>query len=62
MDYTHLTIFSLFTVLKSLVRKKSKDDEQTLAEVNSAHRGSQAKYLLKPVTLNELNCSCLRHN
>jgi len=30
-------------VAKSLMRKKSKEDEQTLAELNSAHRRSQAK-------------------
>ena len=30
-------------VPKSLMRKKSKEDEQTLAELNSAHRCSQAK-------------------
>jgi len=27
----------------SLMRKKSKEDEQTLAELSSAHRRSQAK-------------------
>ena len=30
-------------VPKSLMRKKSKEDEQTFAELNSAHRRSQAK-------------------
>jgi len=30
-------------VPKSLIRKKSKADEQTLAELNSVHRHSQAK-------------------
>jgi len=30
-------------VPKSLMRKKSKEDEQTLAKLNSAHRLSQAK-------------------
>jgi len=30
-------------VPKSMMRKKSKEDEQTLAELNSAHRRSQAK-------------------
>jgi len=29
-------------VLKSLMRKKNKEDEQTLAELSSAHRRSQA--------------------
>ena len=50
-------------VPKSLMRKiKSKEKEQTLAELNAAHRHFQAKCQLdKPVTLNELNCSCLRH-
>ena len=33
--------------------------EQTLAELNSAHCYLQAKCQYKPVTLNELNCSCL---
>jgi len=30
-------------VPKSLMRKKSEEDEQTLAELNSANRRSQAK-------------------
>ena len=30
-------------VPKSLMRKKSKEDEQTLEELNSAHRRSPAK-------------------
>jgi len=30
-------------VPKSLMRKKSKEDKQTLAEFSSAHRRSQAK-------------------
>ena len=38
--------------------KKSKEDEQTLEELNSAHRRSQAKRQYKTVTLNELHCSC----
>ena len=39
--------------------KKSKEDEQTLEELNSAHRRSQAKCQYKTVTLNELtDCSC----
>ena len=33
-------------VTESLMRKKSKEDEQTLAELNSAHRHSQAKQKL----------------
>ena len=31
-------------VPKSLKRKKSKEDEQTFAELNSAYRHSQAKF------------------
>jgi len=34
-------------VPKNLMRKKSKEDEQTLAELNSAHRRSQAKCQLE---------------
>ena len=42
---------------------KSKEDEQTLAELTSAHRRSQAKcQLVQPVTSNDLNCSCLPYN
>ena len=41
--------------------KKSKEDEQTSEELNSARRRSQAKRQYKPVTLNELNCSCFCH-
>jgi len=47
-------------VPKSLMTKKSKEDEQTLAELTSAHRRSRAKCQLiqtLPVTLNELNYS-----
>ena len=45
------------------MRKKSKEDEQTLKELNSAHRHLQAKCQLvqKPVALKELNCSCFCH-
>ena len=39
-------------VTKSVMRK-SKEDEQTLAKLNSAHRRSQRQ--------TELNCSCLHH-
>ena len=39
-------------VLKSLMRKKSKEDEQTLAKLNSAHHHSQAKM---PVSTNQLH-------
>ena len=37
------------------MRKKSKEDEWTLEELNSAHKQNVSQY--KPVTLNELNCS-----
>ena len=44
------------------MRRKSKEDEKTSEELNSAHRCSQAKREYKPVTLNELNCCfCLCH-
>ena len=45
-------------------KKKSKEEDQTLGELTSAHRRSQAKCQLTEtsyVTLNELNCSCFRH-
>ena len=51
-------------VPKSLMRKKSKEKEQTLAELNSAHRHLQAKCQLGQtsyIELNGLNCSSLRH-
>ena len=47
------------------MRKKGKEDEQTLAELTSAHRCSQAIYIsvttTEPVTLKGLNCSCFGH-
>ena len=44
------------------MRKKSRKDEKTLEELNSAHCRLQAKcQLLQTVTLNELNCSCFCH-
>ena len=44
------------------MRKKSRKDEKTLKELNSAHCCLQAKcQLLQTVTLNELNCSCFCH-
>ena len=44
------------------MRKKSKDDEQTLEELNLVYRRSQAKCeLVKQVTINELNYSCFCH-
>ena len=62
MDYFHLTIF-IYGIAKKPDEKKSKEDEQTLAELNSVHCHLQAKcqLLQVPVTLNKLNCSCLRH-
>ena len=43
-------------------RERSKDGEQTLAELNSAHHRLQAKcQLVQTGTLNILNCSCQRH-
>ena len=43
-------------------KKKSKEDEKTLEELNSAHRRSQAKcQLIQTGYINELNCSCFRH-
>ena len=47
---------------KKLMRKKSKEDEQNLKELNSAHRRSQAKCQLAQTSyINELNCSCFCH-
>ena len=45
------------------MRKKSKEDEQTLEELNSAahHRLQANCQLVQPVTLNKLNCSCFCH-
>ena len=42
MDYFLLTIFIYGSSKKVDNKKKSKEDEQTLAELNSAHRRSQA--------------------
>ena len=42
LNYFHLTIF-IYLIAKKLIRKKSKEDEQTLEELNWAHRRSQAK-------------------
>jgi len=38
---------------KSLIRKKSKEDEKTLAELNSAHRRSEAKCQLVQTSYNK---------
>ena len=43
------------------MRKKSKQNKQTLEELNSAHRRSQAECQYNAVTLNKLNCSCSCH-
>ena len=51
----HLTLF-IYESAKKPDEKKSKEDEQTLAELNLAHRRSQAKCQYKPVILNKLNC------
>ena len=42
IEFFYLTIF-ISVSAKKLMRKKSKEDEQTLEELNSAHRHSQAK-------------------
>ena len=42
IDYFHLTIF-IYGSAKKPDEKKSKEDEQTLAKLNSAHRHSKAK-------------------
>ena len=46
------------------MRKKSKEDEQTLEELSSVHVIAVRKKNVnqyKPVTLNKLNCSCICH-
>ena len=43
-------------------KKKSKEDEQTLEELNLAIAVRKQNFsYYKPVTLNELNCSCFCH-
>ena len=42
IDYFHLTIF-IYGSVKKPDQKRRKEDEQTLAELNSAHRHLQAK-------------------
>ena len=42
MDCFHLKTFKSVSA-KKLIRKKYKEDEQTLEELNSAHHRSQAK-------------------
>ena len=49
----HLTVFIAVSAKKLMRKKKSKEDEQTLEELNSAHRHSQLKCQLVQ------NCSCL---
>ena len=47
----------------SLMRKKSKEDEQTLAELSSAHRRSQAKcQLVQTSYIERINFFCLSYN
>ena len=40
---------------------EEKKKKRGRANLNSAHRHSQAKCQYKPVTLNKLNCSCFWH-
>jgi len=50
-------------VPKRVMRKNSKEDEQTLAELSSAHRRSQAKcQLVQTSYIKELNCSFLPYD
>ena len=43
-------------------KKKNKEDEQTLEELNSVHIPSQAKcQLVIPGYIKQSNCSCFRH-
>ena len=53
-----------FSKCQKADEEKSEEDEQTLEELNSACRRSQAECPVntdKPVTLNEFNCSCFRN-
>ena len=51
-----------FKCQKADAKKKSRKDEKTLEELNSAHCRLQAKcQLLQTVTLNELSFSCFCH-
>ena len=45
------------------MRKKNKEDEQTLEELNSVYIPSQAKcqLVIPGYILNKVNCSCFRH-
>ena len=61
MDCFHQTIFISASAKKLTRKKKRKEDEQNLEELNSAHRRSQAKCHLAQTTLNELNCYCFCH-
>ena len=61
IDCFHLTIF-ISVSAKKLMRKKSKEDEKTwknLIRLIAVRKQNVSQY--KPVTLNELNCSCFRH-
>ena len=54
-----LTTVILKKCQKAWWEKDIKEDQQTLAELSSAYRRSQANVrYYKPVPLNELNCSC----
>ena len=60
IDCFHLTIF-IFVSAKKLMRK-SKEDEQTLEELNSGHHRSQAKcQLVQTRYIKRINCTCFRH-
>ena len=50
MDYFLLTIF-IYVSAKTPDDENSKDDENTLAELNSAHRRSQVKCQLVQIKL-----------
>ena len=61
MNCFHLTIF-ISVSDKKLMRKKSKENEQTLEELNSTHYRSQAKcQFIQTSYINEIKCSCFRH-
>ena len=59
IDYFHLTIFIYESAKKPEEEKKSKNDEQTSEELNSAHRRSQAKCQLEETSyIKELLNNC----
>jgi len=53
IDYFHLTVFIYGSAKKLDEKEKSKEDEQTFAELNSAHRRSQAKCQLVQTSYNK---------